>query len=126
MYSAPTIKFNNDGFNFHMTIVPIEDFTLDELMDKVLKEARFFGTYSYDGHMQFDLRNEEGEYICVEDDDGNLHAIDAVLYNPSKRERTLYGMMEAFKLKGVNPRFERAGDFLFVMNNDFESTNGVF
>lgn len=126
MYSAPTIKFNNDGFNFHMTIVPIEDFTLDELMDKVLKEARFFGTYSYDGHMQFDLRNEEGEYICVEDDDGNLHAIDAVLYNPSKRERTLYDMMEAFKLKGVNPRFERAGDFLFVMNNDFESMNGVF
>ena len=126
MYSAPTIKFNNDGFNFHMTIVPIEDFTLDELMDKVLKEARFFGTYSYDGHMQFDLRNEEGEYICVEDDEGVEHVIDAVLYNPSKRERTLYDMMEAFKLKGVNPRFERAGDFLFVMNNDFESTNGVF
>lgn len=126
MYSAPTVKFNNDGFNFHMTIVPIEDFTLDELMDKVLKEARFFGTYSYDGHMQFDLRNEEGEHICVEDDEGVEHVIDAVLYNPSKRERTLYDMMEAFKLKGVNPRFERAGDFLFVMNNDFESTNGVF
>lgn len=126
MYSAPTIKFNNDGFNFHMAIVPIEDFTLDGLMDKVLKEARFFGAYSHDGHMQFDLRNEEGEYICVEDDEGVEHVIDAVLYNPSKRERTLYDMMEAFKLKGVNPRFERAGDFLFVMNNDFESTNGVF
>lgn len=126
MYSAPTIKFNNDGFNFHMTITPIESFTLDELMDTVLKEARFFGTYSHDGHMQFDLRNEEGEYICVEDDEGVEHVIDAVLYNPSKRERALYDMMEAFKLKGVNPRFERAGDFLFVMNNDFESTNGVF
>mgnify|MGYP001738675854 CR=1 FL=1 len=126
MYSAPTIKFNNDGFNFHMVIVPIEDFTLDELMDKVLKEARFFGTYSHGGHMQFDLRNEEGEYICVEDDEGIMHEIDAVLYNPSKRERALYDMMEAFKLRGVNPRFDRAGDFLFVMNNDFESTNGVF
>lgn len=126
MYSAPTIKFNNDGFNFHMTIVPIEGFTLDELMDKVLEEARFFGTYALDGRMQFDLRNEEGEYVCVEDDEGIEHVIDAVLYNPSKRERTLYDMMEAFKLKGVNPRFERAGDFLFVMNNDFESTNGVF
>lgn len=126
MHSAPTVKFNNDGFNFHMTIVPIEGFTLDELMDTVLKEARFFGAYSLDGRMQFDLRNEEGDYIYAEDDDGNLHAIDAVLYNPSKRERALYDMMEAFKLKGVNPRFERAGDFLFVMNNDFESTNGVF
>ena len=61
MYSAPTIRFNNDGFNFHMTIVPIEDFTLDELMDKVFEEARFFGTYALDGRMQFDLRNEEGE-----------------------------------------------------------------
>ena len=126
MYPAPTVKFNNDGFNFHMTIVPIEDFTLDELMDTVLKEARFFGANVVDGHMQFDLRNEEGEYICVEDDEGIEHVIDAVLYNPSKRERTLYDVMEAFKLKGVNPRFERAGDFLFVMNNDFESTNGVF
>ena len=51
MHSAPTIKFNNDGFNFHMAIVPIEGFTLDELMDTVLKEARFFGAYSLDGRM---------------------------------------------------------------------------
>jgi hypothetical protein len=124
MYSAPTVRFNNDGFDFRMAIVPIEDFTLDELMDTVIAETRFFGTYSYDGHMQFDLRNEKFESVCVEDDDGILHKIDVVLYNPSYRERVLYDMMVAFGLQAANPRFERAGDFLLVMNNDFAS--GVF